>query len=240
LVSDAYVDASKLSVRQAIYRFRASGPDFHDRLLRLIDWSQLRVVLDVGCGNAVYLPRLLERLPSRAAAIGIDLSPGMLASAAHPTGRVVADAEQLPIASARVDALLALHMLYHVPEPLHAAQEFRRVLRAGGVAVISTNGAEHLAELIALGDNRMMRGSRVLGLDAAADLLASVFDSVERYEFTDRLVIPDPEPIIDYVHSTISLGGDPFAAARTEQRIRERVAIQPFVVTVQPGVLLCR
>jgi SAM-dependent methyltransferase len=240
LVNDAYADASKLAARQDIYRFRAPGPDFHDRLLELVDWSGMSRVLDIGCGNAVYLRRLLDRLPAFATVAGIDLSVGMLASANHPGGRIVADAQDLPVGNDTVDAILALHMLYHLPQPRRAVEEFRRVLSDGGVAIISTNGPDHLAELIALGDNRVTRGSRVLGLDAAAELVGTIFHSVNRYEFTDHLVISEPEPLISYVRSTISLGGDPVAVARTEQRIREHVATGPFRVTVQPGALICR
>jgi SAM-dependent methyltransferase len=164
----------------------------------------------------------------------------MLAAAGHPAGRVVADAQLLPVGAARVDALFALHMLYHVPDPRRAAREFQRVLRRGGVAIVSTNGPQHLAELIALGDDRVLRGSRVLGLEAAAELMGSVFDSVEQHVFTEQMTVPEPEPLIAYVRSTTSLGGDPAATARTERRIRDEVAAKPIVVTVQPCALICR
>ena len=79
LVGDAYAGPSKLSARQDLYRFRRSGPDFHDRLVDVIDWSAARTVLDVGCGNAIYLDRLLARLPS-GATIGDSVpSPGTAA-----------------------------------------------------------------------------------------------------------------------------------------------------------------
>lgn len=240
LVGDAYADASKLSARQGIYRFRRSEQDAHDRLIDLVDWSGVRTLIDVGCGNAIYLARVLQRLDSAATVVGIDLSPGMLASAPHPSGRVAADAQVLPVATARVDAVMALHMLYHVPDPAKAVREFQRVLRPGGVAVVSTNGPRHLAELIALGDKRTLRGSRVLGLDAAEELLRSVFTTVDRHSLTDELVITEPEPLIDYVRSTISLGSEPKAAAALEDRIRETLETGPFVVTIDPGVLIAR
>jgi len=240
LVGDAYADPSKLSARQGIYRFRRSERDAHDRLIDLVDWSAVGALVDVGCGNAIYLSRVLQRLDSSARVVGIDLSPGMLAAAPHPTGRIAADAQALPIATASVDALMALHMLYHVPDPTQAVREFQRVLRPGGVAIVSTNGPRHLAELIALGDERTMRGSTVLGLDAAEHLLRAVFTTVERHSLTDELVITEPDPLIDYLRSTISLGSEPEATAALEQRVRETLESGPFVLTIDPGVLIAR
>jgi len=240
LVSDAYADPSKLSARHGIYRFRRDGADFHDRLLDLVDWSGTDVLIDVGCGNAIYLERLLRRLPAGARVVGVDLSAGMLAAASHPTGRVVADVQQLPVASGCVDAVLALHMLYHVPDPKQAVRELRRVLRPGGVAVVSTNGPRHLTELVELGDDRALRGSRVLNMDAAEALLGEVFARAERHDMLDVLEVTEAEPLVAYVRSTISLGGNAETAAAVEARIREIVAAGVFRLTVDAGVLLAR
>ena len=240
-MQDAYADPSKLSARGGIHAFRRPGPGFHDRMLDLVDWSSAATVLDVGCGNAIYLDRLLSRLPQQSAVIGVDLSSGMLVAAPHPTGRIVGDVEGLPIRSAAADVVLALHMLYHAPHPVEAVRELRRVTRDGGLVVVSTNGPEHLQELIALGDNRVPRGSRVLGLEPAGVLLSDVFDSVVRHDFRDELRVPDAEPIAAYLRSTLSLGGDAAVLAQVERRVREVISRDGALqITVQPGVLLCR
>jgi SAM-dependent methyltransferase len=240
LVSQAYGDASNLSARQALHAFRRPGPGFHDRLVDLVDWSATATVIDVGCGNAIYLDRLMARLPAGATVVGLDLSLGMLVSASHPSGRIVADAQALPVVAGAADVVLALHMLYHVPDPARAVSELRRVVRRGGLVVVSTNGPRHLAELIELGDRRVLRGSRTLGLDRAGELLSSVFGSVERHDFIDELVVTEVGPVIAYLHSTISLGGDPSAVALVERRVHEALARGPLVLTVHPGALLCR
>ena len=241
LVGDAYAGPSKLSARQDLYRFRRSGPDFHDRLVDVVDWIDARTVLDVGCGNAIYLDRVIARLPSGASVIGLDLSAGMLAAARHPNGRVVADVQTLPVRDGAADMVLALHMLYHVPDPARAVRELRRVTRAGGTVVISTNGPRHTAELMSLGDTRVLRGTTILPLDRAEELATGVFDFVERHEFPDELVVTEAEPLVAYLQSTISLGGDPAAMAAAAERVRERVARDgSLTVTVEPGALVCR
>jgi ubiquinone/menaquinone biosynthesis C-methylase UbiE len=88
-------------------------------------------VLDVGCGNGLYLAELRRR---GIHAVGCDLSPGMLAAAAPHRELVNADVTALPFAPAACDVVLAPHMLYHVADRATAARELRRVLRPGGRA----------------------------------------------------------------------------------------------------------
>ena len=87
--------------------------------------------------------------------MGMDLSAGMLAAARGRSAQAalgVGDAEALPLRDAAIDAVLAMHMLYHVPDRARAIAEMRRVLRPGGVALAVTNTRDHveaLNELIA-------------------------------------------------------------------------------------------
>jgi ubiquinone/menaquinone biosynthesis C-methylase UbiE len=60
---------------------------------------------------------------------------------------VVGDIQELPLADGSVDAALAMHMLYHVPDIALAARELRRVVRPGGVLMASTNAADDKAEV---------------------------------------------------------------------------------------------
>jgi SAM-dependent methyltransferase len=86
-----------------------------------------KVVADIGCGNGTYLRALSE---AGAVALGLDLSAGMLR--AVPDGHsdlALADAQSLPLRTGCVDAAIAMHMLYHVPDPALAVREARRVLR---------------------------------------------------------------------------------------------------------------
>jgi len=106
--------------------------------------------------------------------------------------------------------------------------------------VVATNGERHLAESIALGDDRALRGNRVLGLDAARELLTVEFRSVDRYDFEDELIVTDPQPLVDYANSAIRLGGDPALVDVLERRIRTHLENGPVHVSVHPGVLIAR
>ena len=89
--------------------------------------------IDVGCGTGRWTFRL--------SAIGIDASPGMLAIAARKPGLrdrlVVGDAANLPVASASADLVLCALTFGHVRDQASAMREFARILRPGGVLLIS-------------------------------------------------------------------------------------------------------
>jgi SAM-dependent methyltransferase len=128
-----YADGSTLDARSSIYRWQEPR---HDLVAEVL--AHLRPgdgpVLDVGCGRGQYLDAV------RAAgfdAVGVDLSPGMAPD-------LVGDASRLPFADGSFGAALALHMLYHLPDPTDGLRELDRVLRPEGVVVVFTNGLDHL------------------------------------------------------------------------------------------------
>jgi ubiquinone/menaquinone biosynthesis C-methylase UbiE len=60
---------------------------------------------------------------------------------------VQADARRLPLPDRSVDAAMAMHMLYHVPDVPAAIRELRRIAKPGGTVLASTNSSAHLAEI---------------------------------------------------------------------------------------------
>ncbi len=73
----------------------------------------------------------------------------MLRRAAGGFPRVVADAAQLPFATASYDVVVLAFMLFHVPVPATALAEVRRVLTPGGQVGVTTWGKD--ADIPALG-----------------------------------------------------------------------------------------
>jgi SAM-dependent methyltransferase len=91
-------------------------------------------IVDVGTGVGTLMPEILAAFP-QASLVGIDRSPGMLALAPRGDRRIacaVADARELPLASASVDLALMVFMLFHVENPADGLREARRVVRPGG------------------------------------------------------------------------------------------------------------
>lgn len=91
-------------------------------------------VLDVACG-AGYGTRLLG-------AVGVDLSKDALRAARNETDRLVcSDALRLPFGGT-FDAVVSFETVEHVADPERFVEECRRVLRPGGVLLMSTPNRE--------------------------------------------------------------------------------------------------
>lgn len=91
-------------------------------------------VLDVGCGTGRSARVLLDRQPR---VDGIDLTAEAVRRAAGKPALssarfVVGDAEHLPYRDATFDAVVAIGVLQHLPDPESALREARRVTVDGG------------------------------------------------------------------------------------------------------------
>jgi ubiquinone/menaquinone biosynthesis C-methylase UbiE len=95
-------------------------------------------VLDLACGPGLVAGRAAER---GAHPIGLDFSAAMiaLARADHSDSHfAVGDAEALPFTDGSFDAVVANFGIHHVPDPVQALAEARRVLRVGGRVAFTT------------------------------------------------------------------------------------------------------
>jgi len=245
-----------LAARQSIYAYQEPRIDLVSAVLGLAGLTGAEAVVDVGCGNGIYLAGLARR-GHHGPMVGVDLSPGMLAAARRRTpaaGLTLGDAAALPVADHVADVTLAPHMLYHVPDPAVAAAEFRRITRPGGRLLVVLNGNDHLAQLRELITSTAATGEfaatalaavydtyRVMTLDAGAELLSGVFNSVRRHDFIGELRLPGAEPVASYVAS-MRAHAVPDQAAFVAA-VTGRVPFGPdgaFRVTTHCGLLLCQ
>lgn len=207
--SGQYATDSNLRARQRLWQFLDPPFDLFGWVLDLTQAAPGAHVLDVGCGNGAYLARLEAR---RATVTGCDLSLGML-NAGTGAQLVNADAQYLPFCRGTFDAVLAAHMLYHVPDQRAAVAEIRRVLAPGGACVAVTNGAAHIESLRQLVESvvqpkdpdwRMFDwATRAFSIENGKNTLLTAFDSVElvRPPVTSTVIITDAEVVADYVSS---------------------------------------
>ena len=111
----------------------------HDRWLTVLrEWTgddSLRV-LDVGCGTGV-VSLLLAELDHDV--VGIDFAPEMLEHARakarqtdHSINFQQGDAEALALPDDTVELVTARHLVWTLPNPTEALQEWQRVVEPGG------------------------------------------------------------------------------------------------------------
>jgi SAM-dependent methyltransferase len=243
-----YRTDANLAARQSLYSWQRPRLDLPPLVLDLAGLCGSEMVTDVGCGNGPYLAGLVRR-GHAGPVLGMDLSAGMLRAARSRAPAAVlaaGDAAALPLRDAISDLTLAAHMLYHLPRPLAAVRELRRITGPGGQVLVILNGRDHLRELRGLiatalagsaGTPPSRRGR--LHLDDGEALLAREFSSVTRHDFTSELLIPGPGPVVDYVRSmTITQDlPDPggFAAA-----VAGLLPGGTFRVRTHAGCLVCR
>ncbi|XXX74428.1 class I SAM-dependent methyltransferase [Sorangium sp. So ce134] len=93
-------------------------------------------LLDVGCGDKPYehlfLPHVVEYL-------GVEHEATFGATAAISRGKadVLYDGERLPFPDASFDTVLSVQVLEHTPRPGALVAEMARVLRPGGLLILS-------------------------------------------------------------------------------------------------------
>lgn len=252
-----YRTDANLAARQSIYQVQRPRIDLPGVVLDLARLAGTETVADIGCGNGRYLAELARR-GHGGRVLGIDMSAGMLHAAratAGAAGLIAADAAALPLPGSVADITLAPHMLYHVPDRQVAARELRRITRDGGKVLVTLNGPDHLAEVrdvateaaVEFGLERdasyaQSRADGGLNLDSGAELLATVFESVQRYEFRAELEVPEPGPILDYIRS-MRLTQDmaePEGLVAAAARLLLAAGDGIIRVRTQSGCLVCR
>ena len=100
------------------------------------------LILDIGCGTGATASAL-EQVGQ---VIGVDFSPLAL-EACRRRGLdklIHAKAAALPISSGLIDLIVATDVLEHLEDDLAALAEFHRMLRPGGVAVITVPAYQFL------------------------------------------------------------------------------------------------
>lgn len=257
LKNDQYKDSSNLAARARLHSQYSRNPyGWFDWQFDQYDLPPNARILELGAGAGWLWAANAERIPAGWDVTLSDFSPGMveeqrrnLAKVGHAFTHEEIDAQAIPHPDAVFDALIANHMLYHVPDRAKAIAEMRRVLKPGGTLYTATNGYAHLQEIHQLMARFGLQPADWLGgfvergaytLENAAEQLQAQFAQVELRRYDDAIEVREPQPLVDYVLS--------FPAKLSEQQI---AALQAFIqaeidrsgkmaITKDMGVLIAR
>lgn len=99
-------------------------------------------LLDVGCGTGFLIELLTKQRPARYC--GADLSDEMIRVAKEKqidgAEFVVSSADKLPYPDETFDIVTCSQSFHHYPYPQKAMQEAKRVLKSGGLYILSDTG----------------------------------------------------------------------------------------------------
>jgi SAM-dependent methyltransferase len=211
---EQYKDGSNLSARVRLHgRFSTNRYGIFRWIFDRISAGPDARILELGTGTALFWTQNAQRIPARWRITLTDFSPGMIAEARarlaglpHRFHYLQTDAQALPFADRSFDAVIANHMLYHVPDISRALGEIRRVLAPGGRCYAATMGLANMREF----DQMVRRFIGVpisvaavrFGLENGSELMRAAFPALECQRYEDSLVITQAQPLIDYFNST--------------------------------------
>jgi ubiquinone/menaquinone biosynthesis C-methylase UbiE len=214
LKKEQYKDSSNLDARVAIHQRFSTNPQgwynwIFDELVKLPADAK---ILELGSDPAYMWKECANRIPDGWVITLTDLSDGMIDSAWRnlvPIGRNFKfeqmDAQSISYEDETFDAVIANHMLYHVPNSKKALSEIKRVLKNGGVLFATTVGKTHMQEMW----NWILRASGgkqgminlSFTLENGKEQLQEIFPSVELTRYSDNLRVTDLEVIMAYLYS---------------------------------------
>ncbi|MGI8588805.1 MAG: class I SAM-dependent methyltransferase [Chloroflexia bacterium] len=215
LTTEQYRTAANLQARMGLHeRFSTNPYGWHRWVFDQLALPDGALILELGAGPGRLWAENRDRIPGGWSLTLTDLSPGMAGeqqadlSGLPQIRSAVSDAQALPFADAAFDAVIANHMLYHVPDRERAYDEIRRVLRPGGRFYAATNGEAHMHELFALA--RRVDPSAPLErlgftLENGAVELGRWFRDVTMLRYEDSLIVTEAGPLIAYIASGFRL-----------------------------------
>jgi SAM-dependent methyltransferase len=217
LLNEQYKDASSLDARVRLHLLFSTNKYGWQRWC--FDHYALpgnARVLEIGCGPAHLWTTNIDRVPPDWHITLTDFSGGMLEQARLNLGDraagfafEIADAQQLPFDADTFDAVIANHMLYHVPDRSKALSEMQRVLKLGGAVYLATNGLSHLHELYEL-EQRFdptidfgwsSASPKLFSLDQGGAEVERFFHNVRVVRYEDAFNITQAAPLVDYILS---------------------------------------
>ncbi|MDQ3568073.1 MAG: methyltransferase domain-containing protein [Actinomycetota bacterium] len=215
-----YRNASNLNARITLHeRFSVNPYPLPRWLFDQLELPPDARILEVGCGTGKLWSENLGRIPDGWDVMLTDASPGMVRETqgnlgdSRCFGFQVADVRELPFEDGMFDAVVANHVLYHVPDLRHAISELVRVLGHDGILYAATHGEDHMREMNPMiqfldpnhPDDGLARRIGAFSLEDGSEQLSSHFSEVSLLRYEDALAVNETQPLVDYVLSAMTL-----------------------------------
>lgn len=207
-VKEQYTNDMNLSVRMHLH------VKYSTNKLGLIPWLFQKYefcagfnILELGCGNAKQWEENFEKLPANCTLTLTDFLEGMVDTVRSKFSNksnvqvLQADIQDIPFDDASFDAVIANHMLYHVPDLDKALSEVKRVLKPGGKFYATTNGNGGMQTFL----KAAFKAVNPAIMQNGEALLHKYFSQVKRYDYEDSLAVTQTQDLIDWLKSSITI-----------------------------------
>lgn len=213
-----YSDDKNLSIRTNLHsNYSTNKKGLFPWLFEQYRFDKNYRILEIGCGNGEQWNGRIENLPEGCELILSDLSDGMVKIVKEKYEKhsnvsfEQIDIQNIKYPDATFDAVIANHMLYHVPDLPKALYEVNRILKKGCKFYCTTNGnggmRSFLLESIKAVDPHSESAIQEFSfnLQNGIQILKKHFNEVIRIDYEDSLKITNSQDLIDWMKSTASI-----------------------------------
>lgn len=217
VVREQYKSDKNLNIRNNLHSYNTNKIDFDKWCFNQINFPLNARVLEVGCGTGKLWYKNKESINEDLDITLSDFSKGMLKSTKeklkelkHNFKYEEINVENIPYEDESFDIVIGKHMIYFSPNIEKALAEIKRVLVPGGIAYITVNSCEAMAELNELAE----KFDSSLGIDNngysarfelenGGPIIRKYFSNVDVEILEGKIIVDDPEPVVSYKASTI-------------------------------------
>lgn len=168
-------------------------------------------VSDIACGSGQHLQAYGQRVGESGLAVGFDFSPHAVdACRLKGLNVCVADAGNIPLPSASMDILTCNYAIYYMPDLVRVLKEWARVLKPGGILLVSGPAADSNNELYLF--HQAITGCAPSDVDRMALgyvethlppwLVGSGFEAAQLRTWSNVVTFPDRNAFLSYWMST--------------------------------------
>ncbi|MDP4199607.1 MAG: methyltransferase domain-containing protein [Bacteroidota bacterium] len=156
--------------------------------------SESKSILDVGCGSA-WVAKAFQHSGKFVCSLDVSIVNPKKAIERYPSPdhvAIVADSYRLPFRDGSFDAIVAAEIIEHLHDPKVFAEELMRVVRPGGVVIVSTPFNERLVYEICIHCHQPTPHNAHLHSWTKESLTSLFIDSsirVDFYTFNNKLLL---------------------------------------------------
>lgn len=217
-VREQYKDDRNLSVRSNLHeKYSTNKQGFFPWLFGKYEFLRGYRILELGCGNGLQWQDRIRQLPVDCILVLSDFSEGMVkivwekySNERNMLAQRI-DIQNIPFPDNCFDAVIANHMLYHVPDLAKALSEVKRVLKSGGKFYAATNGNGGMHSYLKKAFERVNPGINAFtrnfsfSLQNGSEILSQFFGDVQRFDYEDSLSVTVTEDLTAWLKSAVTI-----------------------------------